>query len=306
MVGFAVFRVGGSVTVRRSVDHPRVALRSQLTPQVTGIPLSPAQKRAMRGKRSPGFKQTGATLGGFTPYAGALPPAGTYDPTLDANYAAAVRGFGDLQRNTERDNTRAGNDLTLGLGAIKQRQGYSLADNLRTRTRTNEDYGTATTALGKSYSDLGARQAESAQQAGAVGGGALADALLKRTANQGVQQATLDTSKNRTLADLLQSDTRINQAAKDQGGALTLNYGRGVEDRNQVQVPIAQRELTQFGIDTTAQKGFQAAQSGLYVAPTKAANEFRSPGGTPYRVLKTSKGNKYMLASGQIVAKRPA
>lgn len=260
----------------------------------------------MRGKRSGGFKQTAATIPGFTPYTAALPPEGTYDPTLDANYGAAARGYGDLLQDTERANTRAGNDLTLGLGAIDQSKGYSLADNLRTRERTNQDYGTATTALGKRYSDLGARQAESAQQAGAVGGGALADALLKRTANQGVDQAGLDTAKNRTLADLLTSDQRITQSAADRGGALTLDYNRGVEDRNQVTVPRAARELTQFGIDTTRQKGFQASTSGLWQAPTRAANEFKSPGGTPYRVLKSSKGNKYMLPNGTIVTTRPA
>lgn len=283
-----------------------MALRSQLTPRVTGIPLTPAQKLAMRGKRAGGFKQTAATIPGFTPYSAALPPEGTYDPTLDANYGAAARGFGDLQQDTERANTRAGNDLTLGLGAIDQSKGYSLADNLRSRERTVQDYGTATTALGKRYSDLGSRQAESAQQAGAVGGGALADALLKRTANQGVDQAGLDTTKNRTLADLLTSDQRITQSAADRGGALTLDYNRGVEDRNQVTVPRAARELVQFGIDTTRTKGFQASTSGLWQAPARAANEFKSPGGTSYRVLKTSKGNKYMLPGGTIVTTRPA
>lgn len=294
-----------------------MALRSQLTPPVTGIPPRPrtsqvdpwtaaSRKRAAKKTVSITPGSGVSHVPGFAPYQPAVPPWGTYDPTLDANLGAATRGFNDLTADTERQNTRSANDLTLGIDAVNQQKGYSLADNLRTRERTNADYGTATTALGKRYSDLGNAQAQGAQQAGVVGGGALADALLKRTANQGVDQAGLDTTRNRTLADLLTSDNRIGQAATDKIGGLTLDYNRGVEDRNQVALPRASRELTQFGIDTTAQKGYQASSSGLWQAPPKPTNEFTSPGGQAYRVLKSSKGNKFMLPDGTIVTKRPA
>ena len=239
------------------------------------------------------------------PWQSASPPPGSYDPTIDANYAAAARGFGDLRQDTERGNTRSANDLSLGVGGVQQQRDWSLSDNMRSRTRSQEDHGTATANLGRQYGNLARSQGQQAQQAGAVGGGALAQALLKRTANQGREQQGLDTSLSRTLADLSQSDQRIQQSADNRIGAMTLDYGRGVEDRNQVQVPRAQRELTQFGIDSERQRSFQASNAGLFQAPSRPANEFRSASGAAYRVLRGRTGNRFMLANGQIVSARP-
>lgn len=262
-------------------------------------------------KQLSGWKPTAARIPGFVPWQAASPPPGSYDPTIDANYAAAGRGLFDLRQDVERANTRAGSDLSLAVGAdgtsgVGQQKAWSLADNMRSRTRSQEDHGTATANLTRQYGNLGRSQAQQAQQAGAVGGGGLAQALLKRTANQGREQAGLDTSLSRTLADLSQSDQRIEKSAEDRVGGLTLDYNRGVEDRNQVQVPRAQREYTQFGLDSERQRSFQAAGAGLFEAPRRPANEFKSPGGTSYRVLKGKNGNKFMLADGRIVSARPA
>ena len=243
------------------------------------------------------------------PWQAVSPPPGTYDPTIDANRDAAGRGLFDLRQDTERGNTRAGNDLSLAVGAdgqsgVGQQKAWSLADNMRTRTRTQEDYGTATANLGRQYGNLGRSQAQQAQQAGVVGGGALADALLKRTANQGREQAGLDTTRDRSLADLLQSDDRIDKSAKDRVGGLTLDYDRGVEDRG-TGLSRAIREDTRFGIDSERQRAFHASNAGLFDAPVRPANEFKTAGGTSYRVLRGKKGNRFMLADGRIVTARP-
>lgn len=259
--------------------------------------------------RTSGWKPTAAKVPGFMPWQAASPPPGSYDPTIDANYAAAARGLGDLRQDVERTNTRSANDLSLAIGAdgqsgIGQQKAWSLSDNMRSRTRSQEDHGTATANLGRQYGNLARSQGQQAQQAGAVGGGALSDALLKRTANQGREQSGLDTSLSRTLADLSTSDQRIEKSAQDRVGNATLDYGRGVEDRNQVQVPRAQREYTQFGVDSEKQRSFQASSNGLYQAPVRPANEFKSPGGTAYRVLK-GRTTRFMLPNGQIVSTRP-
>lgn len=256
--------------------------------------------------RTPGWKPTAAKIPGFVPWQAVSPPPGTYDPTIDANRDAASRGLFDLRQDTERANTRAGGDLGLATEGVNQSRGWSLADNMRTRTRSQEDHGTATENLGRQYTNLGRSQAQQAQQAGAVGGGALAQALLKRTANQGREQKGLDTTLARTLEGLSTSDQRINKSADDRIGGLTLDYNRGVEDRNQVQLPRAIREDTQFGIASEKQRAFQASSNGLFDAPVRAANEFKSPGGTSYRVLKGKKGNRFQLPDGRIVNARPA
>ena len=259
--------------------------------------------------RTSGWRPTAAKVPGFVPWQSASPPPGSYDPTIDANYAAAARGLGDLRQDVERENTRGANDLSLAIGAdgqsgIGQQKAWSLSDNMRSRTRSQEDHGTATANLGRQYGNLARSQGQQAQQAGAVGGGALADALLKRTANQGREQSGLDTSLARTLGSLGESDRRIIKSAEDRVGAATLGYDRGVEDRNQVQVPRAQREFTQFGIDSEQQRAFGASNAGLYRAPVRPANEFKSAGGTSYRVLK-GKTTRFMLPNGQIVSTRP-
>ena len=244
------------------------------------------------------------------PWQSASPPPGSYDPTIDANYNAAYRGYTDLQDQTAEDNRRAGLDVGLAVGAdeqsgVGQRKAWSLSDNMRDRTRAAEDHGTATANLGRQYGNLARSQGQQAQQAGAVGGGALADALLKRTANQGREQTGLDTSLARTLGSLGESDRRIIKSAQDQVQQIGQRYDYGVADRNLAAGDLrAGREFRQFGIDSEKQRSFQASSNGLYQAPVRPANEFKSAGGTSYRVLK-GKTTRFMLPNGQIVSTRP-
>ncbi len=251
---------------------------------------------------------------GFTPWDPAQkPPSGTYDPTLDANLRGAQRGFGDLTDDKQRDDTRALNDYGIAQHQIRGSLQQALNDVFTSRTRAQENYATATQGLQRQYTQQGQAQAQGAQAAGVVGGGALAQALLKRTQNQAIDQKGLDTQQQRTLSDLMQSEDRAKYAANDQQAALKLGFDRGVEDRSTT-FQRAGRELTSFGTDTAEQRAFQAGQTGW--VNQSPANEFRSAKGTPYRVLMSKDwlvgpGGKrtrkiYMTADGTRSLTRPA
>lgn len=206
-------------------------------------------------------KKTPATAaGGFTPFqAPTQAPIGSYDPAFDAQLENAQQGFawagqdfdtGNLRRdndygtNTGRLNSqydlatgRQGEDYNeakqyLGedYGTSKQQLGEdrasSLADLLTARTRGQEDYGRATSDLGRSYTRLGDSQRQNAQAAGVAGGGALAQALMKRKENQAHDQSGIDMQNTRFMDDNTLATGRTNQQYDRQGQALETSYTR--------------------------------------------------------------------------------
>jgi hypothetical protein len=179
------------------------------------------------------------------PYVPPRPPAGSYDPSLDAAREAAERGYGDLRQDIETAGTRANVDYGLGREAIGRDFG-----------RFEEDYQRNTGLLKQSFERLATRQAEGMNAAGVLNGGAAIQAAQKRAANQAQQQAQLDLARTRAVED------------RDLGyGQLDLGYQRGGIDRTRT-LERAGRENTAFGLDTGAQIAFQAAQSG-WVPPKR-------------------------------------
>lgn len=216
------------------------------------------------------------------------PPPGFYDPAIDAQVRASSRGLADLFADTSTARLRGANDHTTARDDIfRQRDegladllsGYNrgLADSQLGETRLGEDHSTAVENLMRSYTRLGGQQAQLASMAG-LGGSAAAQSASKRSANEALDQAPIDTGYQRNLADLLTGRqrmtedygtnvTRTTQAADRGAGQLDLGWGRQQEDW-QTQTDRAQRENTFFGQDANQQKWFQAKQAG-YVAPSK-------------------------------------
>ena len=211
---------------------------------------------------------------GLTPYtpfkpltADQLPP-GSYDVGLDAQLAAARRGLGYTEADYARDNTRSSDDLQRGLAQL-------LGDKTR-----------ATDVLNRSFGNLRVGQYQAARAAGVARGGALAQALEKRTANQAFEQAPIDESYNRGV------------------GSLSLAFQRGLEDRGSA-LERARSETGFFAGDTAAAKIQQAKASG-FEFPTAPAGENVSPGGTSYRIVKGNLGTTwYLLPDGRITKTKP-
>jgi hypothetical protein len=125
----------------------------------------------------------------FTPWApNASPPAGTYDPGLDAQSGAIDRGQLYSTQDLETAGSRAEQDYGVQQHQLTTGRDQSLADLLTGHTRAGEDYSTSSTRLGenhatnlesigRNYQRLGVSQAGAANQRGVategshVGGG---------------------------------------------------------------------------------------------------------------------------------------
>lgn len=215
----------------------------------------------------------------FTPWKPATrPPTGTYDPNLDAQERAAIRGFSDLGEDTTKANRRSQDDYLLARG--------DLATSL---TRGAEDYMRSVGQMDRSYQRLGNSQLQAARQAGVSEGGTLADALAKRQANEAWDRAPVDQSWGR-----MQQDNQRSQ------GQLGLQLGRQVEDRTDT-LSRAGRELGFFKADVGNQRFYQARQTGFVPASQGPAGEHPVAGGGAYRDV-GSTGQSIRLPSGRVLS----
>lgn len=255
-------------------------------------------------KKNPGAQLPGTgyapNVGGFTPFQTPdRPPPGTYDPNLDAAEAASGRGYGDLQQDTTRDNTRAEDDYTTAKGLLQKHLDQALADAGTTRTRQHQGYEEAIAALDRNYQRLGNVQGEQAAAAGGFGaGGALQQALEKRLGNQAIDRKPMDTNEAQQLADYNTFVDRAKGGFADDLGQLSLGFTRGNDDRA-TQLGRAGRENTQFGVDTGAQRWYQATQAG-YDPPQKPASQHGS-GKKAFRYVRTPRGTRRLMSTGYLV-----
>lgn len=253
-------------------------------------------------------------LGAFVPYSPpSRPPAELYDPALDANQRATNRGYGDVltdigtqdQPGTQRVQGFA--DLSIGKDAIDRRTGRSLRDLLASKERAGQDFATGTANRERQYGNLAVSQATGAQGAGVVQGGTFAAALAARGANQSRDQGEAQQGFDRFSTDNTEAVRRANEDATLDKGALDLTATRTLGEGGSLDVTQSRagRENTFFGEDTQRARFFQAGQAG-WTPPARPSNEFRAASGVSYRVLKTSKGNKFQWQDGSIHSVRPA
>jgi hypothetical protein len=248
----------------------------------------------------------------FTPYtAPTAPPAGTYDPALDSQLGAVQRGLGYTLGGLDTQGQRAEVDYGQQTHDLTTQRDQTLADLLRNHTRADADFTTNSSRLGedhttnldsitRNYQRLGAQQTGADIGAGtATQGGTLAAALKARQANQGLDDDAENRSFGRASTDLNTAHQREGEdftTANDRTtsyyndptyGTLAQSataYQRGQDDIS-TQRGQAGIEATQFGLDTTAQKNFQAQQAG-YVAPARPSNEFSDAKGSYKLVIR--------------------
>jgi hypothetical protein len=205
---------------------------------------------------------------------------------LDAQRDAATRGYGDVKADTALAGTRAAADYQFGQDDVNRQTG-----------RYEEDYRTQTDMLKRQYDLLAGRQQDQAAGANVLGGGAVLQAAAKRAANQALQQKQLDLGLARAHDD------------RDVGlGKLSVDFNRGLADRT-TGLTRAGREDTAFGLDTAAQRAYQAAGMG-YVPPGRGqpggmpGNEFTNKAGVQRRKV-TRGGFEYIVApDGTVVHSR--
>lgn len=239
------------------------------------------------GGRASGLAEILAGLAKKQPPVFTSPPPGTYDPAIDAQVGQAGRGLSDLLSDYVRDygepgtalGGRAGEDYATGKAAVQRgldwgnediatSSGRSLADLLRDRSRAGEDYGSSIEGLQRNYARLGSAQTQTARAAGVQRGGALAQALAKRQANEAIDRKPIDTgfarfgqdsaqAQGRLVEDTSRATSRLGQSAATDFRALDTGLLRGTEDAAS-QLARAGRENTQFGLDANAARFYQA------------------------------------------------
>lgn len=201
------------------------------------------------------------------------PPAGTYDPGLDAQLRAANRGYGDVQQDIDIAGSRASGDYATGRARAEQGFGRSLADILRQRVRTGEDVVNQIHGVRRQFASQGRQQGEGAARRGVTQGGTLAASLAKRTANQALTMAPIEQNYHRFLDDSSRGEQELYQDYGDPTTGLyarmDTDFARGAGDRA-MQLGRAGRENTFYGQDIAEQRAYQAAQMGWSPPPQQA------------------------------------
>lgn len=232
---------------------------------------------------------------GFKPWEpwSSSPPSGTYDPSLDAAAGAAGRGYQDLQSDVARQGQRDTVDYGLQREGLIKSGMQAEQDRQLGFAREGSDYSRNVAMLQRAFQVKGNVQKQQASSYGVLHGGALLQSASKRAANEALARQPLDTSHARFQTDSAEQQNRINDGTQTSLGRLALLMappdagnplgGRSFQDRT-TQVTRAGRENTQFGIDTEAQKAFQAGGVG-WDPGTRPRGEFAGgASGGPERV----------------------
>lgn len=227
----------------------------------------------------------------YTPYQQPQAPPGTYDPNLDISLSAAGRGLSDTTQDIATANTRDTTDYLTGVGQLDQ-----------TGAREGQDYASRVAMLTRSYDQLGNRQGQQQAQAGVEAGGAALQAAAKRQANMALERAPIDTAHTRAGEDIQRSRDQLALELAPPTADSPLG-GRRFQDRG-TQLSRGQRELAQFGIDTSTVKNFQATQSGLFDIPGPPANEHIGKSGNPYRVIVRGDQRLTVDPNGRILSRK--
>lgn len=141
-------------------------------------------------------------------------PAGAVDPALTYQMDAANRGLG----YQEQDYTgNWGGFRQLADGSIERPgdlngAGRGVRDYFQNFDRLNHQYDEQKGDTSRGYQQLGNSQLQSINQRGLLSGGALAQALAKRTENEGRDQERIQYARSGSLSDLL---TNTSRAASD-------------------------------------------------------------------------------------------
>jgi hypothetical protein len=242
--------------------------------------------------------------GSFTPYVSPVaPPAGYYDPNIDAQVGATQRGLGDTMEDigtagrrdtsdyllqsaalgrqqtrgtqdlqvqedgTVRSYDRAGQDLGVREADTTRSFDRSGADLDQQQARGTEDYGRSVQALLQSYQRLQGQQSQQQRAAGLSSGSAALQAAARRKANEATDQQPLDLGQSRLLQDVGTSRSRLGEDRTSAMDAIGLDRTRLGEDRTTDLTAIGTAR-TRLGEDS----GDAMGQLDLAMAPPSASN----------------------------------
>lgn len=182
------------------------------------------------------------SAGGFV-----QPPPGTYDPAIEAQRQAGIRGEHDILRQSHHEIREGNQDLAQALRNVKTKTGrsrqdtniayreneqklaYGRADTEQRAARSLEDFHARLADIGRRFAELGHQQSEGRNAAGVNDAGTTAASNAARGRNQGIAEAPIHTGEAR-LGEDLATALRRNEVA---GGELGESRGRSLTRLNQ-------------------------------------------------------------------------
>lgn len=195
------------------------------------------------------------SLGGGTWVTPSRPPAGTYDPDIDAQERTAERQNRYNVEDVGRGRERLVTDFGVGQQEIGRSYNEGLADLLTERTRAKQDYGTTLQTIARNFQRLGNVQAQQGRQAG-LSGGFEAQAAQKRAANEKLERAPVDLGYQRFQEGSKLAEQRLGEARDRETGRLNVDYRRGQEDFTTTETRSGEG-LEAFRLDASAARQAQ-------------------------------------------------
>jgi hypothetical protein len=182
-------------------------------------------------------------------------PSAAYNPTLDIELEAGKRGTANTIEDLLTKRTRGDAGFAIDQGELQREEGEQGAAHDR-----------ALKSIAQGFQRLGARQAEGANAAGVLGGGALAQAAQKRAANEVQARQPVDIAYGQQQDANRRTLARLALAHQQEGEDTGTGIGR------------AEREQTQFGIDTKKVEAREATNNGYLDSGGVIARTSQQPG----------------------------
>ncbi len=275
----------------------------------TGPDGTPIQVQTNKGGA---WSQTGAPVQSITDL-----PAGSYDPALIYQAGAANRGLGYQNQDYLRDwngfqigadgqvvrptgdvnateplRDKAGNPVLddNGQQIMVPKYGRGVRDYFTNQDRINQQYDWQRDDTARGYRDLGNNQLQGINQRGLLGGGALAQALAKRTTNEARDQERISTGRSQSLADLL------GQAQRGSTDAYT-GYQRAVGENAPYQATLLTQATQQAAPALADDPNYEVHNGVLYQRGPNGQLVTKKKRKTP-KPPKSFGGNKYPDYSG--------
>lgn len=212
----------------------------------------------------PHYHVPAATSG--TPGGLASPPAGSFDPALEAARRQAQRGMHDTLADTaterhfgEKDLAQALRDIHTSASRKRQKLGIDFerggekisnaeADTRLKAERGQQDLQTKRNDLIRQFGELGHRQGEAANAAGVNDAGTQAASAAARARNQQIAEAPIATAEQRLGQDLATALSRLGvsreQLSQDRGIA-----GSQLKQDRERQRLLANREFNRHDFE---------------------------------------------------------
>ena len=141
----------------------------------------------------------------------------------DRGLERGATDYGLTRGDQKRQRKYADEDYKTSKQSLHRNRERGLRSIMQSRQRAGQDRDTSMQDIRRNYQNLGEQQEAGAYNAGIFGGGALAQSLAKRTANQRLEQAPVRRSYRRFREDSRQQQKYLSEDSRQQQNYLNVD-----------------------------------------------------------------------------------